>query len=121
APRMLASTMVDADPRRFPVAIFLMNFGTSMCVGHAAVQGASKQYRQRLASTSAACGSNGGCISVNRRATSSAGYNVMPAASRLHHRSVHVGTAIAEELPCLADLADQVQIQVGGQDCILIA
>jgi len=42
----------------------------------------------------------------------------MPAASRLHQRSVHVGTAIAEELPCLADLADQVQIQVGGQNFI---
>ena len=31
-----------------PLAIFLMNRGTSMCVGQAAVQGASKQYRQRV-------------------------------------------------------------------------
>ena len=63
APSTFASRIVRADPRRFPLAIFLMNPGTSMCVGHAAVHGASKQFRQRLASTTAACGANGGCRS----------------------------------------------------------
>ena len=52
--------MVSAEPRRLPVAIFLMKRGTSMWVGQAAVQGASKQNRQRLASTTAACGSKAG-------------------------------------------------------------
>ena len=46
--------MLSAEPRRLPVAIFLMNFGTSMCVGHAPVQGASKQFRQRFDSITAA-------------------------------------------------------------------
>ena len=44
--------MVCAEPRRLPVAIFLMKRGTSMWVGQAAVHGASKQYRQRFASAS---------------------------------------------------------------------
>jgi beta-ureidopropionase len=43
APTGLASKMTRADPRRLPLAIFLMNAGTSMCVGHARVHGASKQ------------------------------------------------------------------------------
>ena len=43
APRMLASRIVRAEPRRLPEEIFLMNFGTSMCVGQAAAQGASAQ------------------------------------------------------------------------------
>ena len=59
-PKTLASRMASAEPRRLPVAIFLMKRGTSMCVGQAAAQGASKQNRQRLASATAACGLNGG-------------------------------------------------------------
>ena len=46
-----------------PLAIFLMKRGTSMCVGQAAVHGASKQYRQRFASATADCESNAGCRS----------------------------------------------------------
>src|SRR5580704_1038633 len=53
APRMLASRIVIAEPRRLPEAIFLMKRGTSMWVGQAPAHGASKQYRQRLASTRA--------------------------------------------------------------------
>ncbi len=45
--------MVVAAPSTFPVAILRMNVGTSMPVGQAAMQGASKQYRQRFASTTA--------------------------------------------------------------------
>ena len=37
----LASKMTRAEPVRLRLAIFLMNAGTSMCVGHARVQGAS--------------------------------------------------------------------------------
>src|SRR5260370_35085059 len=59
-PRILASRMVCAEPRRLPVEIFLIKRGTSMWVGQAAVHGASKQYRQRLASTRADCGSKAG-------------------------------------------------------------
>ena len=55
APRIFASRMRSAEPRRFPDAMRLMNPGTSMCVGHAAVHGASKQFRQRSASITAAC------------------------------------------------------------------
>src|SRR3989442_289558 len=40
APSKLDSRMVRAEPRKFSVAIFLMNFGMSMCVGQACVQGA---------------------------------------------------------------------------------
>jgi hypothetical protein len=43
APMGLASKMTRAEPWRFPDAIFLMNAGTSMCVGQACVHGASKQ------------------------------------------------------------------------------
>ena len=35
--------MASAEPFRLPRAIFLMNFGTSMWVGQAAVQGAGHQ------------------------------------------------------------------------------
>src|SRR5271155_1771563 len=52
-PRMLASRITRAEPRRLSVEIFFMNEGTSMWVGHAMVQGASKQKRQRAASTAA--------------------------------------------------------------------
>ena len=68
--RMLASRMVRADPAIFPLAIFLMKRGTSMCVGHAVAQGASKQKRQRLASGIAACRSRAGCRSPKRAAVS---------------------------------------------------
>ncbi len=60
APSTLDSRIVRADPGRLPLAIFLMKRGTSMCVGHACMQGASKQKRQRFASGIAACGVNGG-------------------------------------------------------------
>src|SRR5437868_2996766 len=43
-----------------------MNFGTSMWVGQARVQGASKQYRQRAASISASATGSGGGKSANR-------------------------------------------------------
>src|SRR5438477_4840428 len=61
---MLASRISLALPRRLPEAIFLMNAGMSMCVGHARVHGASKQNRQRLASILALCGRNGGLMSA---------------------------------------------------------
>src|SRR5580704_449797 len=70
APRILASRMVRAEPERLPLAIFLINRGTSICVGHAAAQGASKQKRHRLASGNAACRSSGGCRSGKRAAVS---------------------------------------------------
>jgi hypothetical protein len=54
APSTLASRIVFADPITLPEAIFLMKRGTSMCVGHAPMHGASKQLRQRFASTTAA-------------------------------------------------------------------
>jgi hypothetical protein len=44
----------------------LIKPGTSMCVGHAAVQGASKQLRQRSASITAAWGASGGFNSLKR-------------------------------------------------------
>src|ERR1035437_5948872 len=53
SPKMLASRIVSAEPRRFPLEIFLMNRGTSIWVGQAPIHGASKQKRQRLASASA--------------------------------------------------------------------
>ncbi len=48
-----------------------MNLGTSMCVGHARVQGASKQKRHRAASTSASSRAKGGGTSANRSINSS--------------------------------------------------
>src|SRR5688572_26302459 len=65
-PRMLESRIVLAEPRRLALAIFLMNRGTSMWVGQAAVHGASKQKRHRLASASADCESIAGCRSGKR-------------------------------------------------------
>ncbi len=41
APSTFASKIVRAEPRKFPVAIFLMKPGTSMCVGQARMHGAS--------------------------------------------------------------------------------
>ena len=38
---MFASRIVRAEPTRLPVAIFLMNDGMSISVGHARMQGAS--------------------------------------------------------------------------------
>src|SRR2546422_3946770 len=43
SPRILASRITRAEPRRLPVRIFLINAGTSMRVGQARVHGASKQ------------------------------------------------------------------------------
>src|ERR1041384_994661 len=63
-PRIFASRMSFALPRMLPDAIFLMNAGMSMCVGQARVHGASKQNRQRLASTLALWGANGGLMSA---------------------------------------------------------
>ena len=51
---MFDSKMVRAAPRSFPVAIFRMNWGMSMCVGHAWTHGASSQKRHRFASATAA-------------------------------------------------------------------
>ena len=42
--------MVLAAPRTLPDAIFLMKVGMSISVGHALMQGASTQERQRSAS-----------------------------------------------------------------------
>src|SRR5882757_8080569 len=61
---MLASRISFALPRMLPDAIFLMNAGMSICVGQARVQGASKQYRQRLTSIFELCGANGGLMSA---------------------------------------------------------
>src|SRR5271163_3652134 len=72
---MFASRMVVAEPRRFPDAIFLIKRGTSMWVGQAAVHGASKQFRQRFASITAACEAKGGCRSSKRSAISGLGTN----------------------------------------------
>jgi hypothetical protein len=68
---MFELRIVNAEPRELPLAIFLMKLGTSMCVGQAAVQGASKQFRQRVASITADCGAKGGCNSAKRWAKSS--------------------------------------------------
>ena len=65
-PKILASRIVLAAPMSFLCMICRMNFGMSMCVGQARVQGASKQYRQRAASTSASSGVSGGGRSANR-------------------------------------------------------
>src|ERR1700685_1961138 len=63
-PRILASRITRAEPRKLPVEIFLMNAGTSMWVGQAMVHGASKQYRQRAASTAACRDVMGGVMSA---------------------------------------------------------
>src|ERR1700682_1011527 len=119
---MLASRMASAEPRRFPVAIFLMNRGTSICVGHAVAQGASKQYRQRLDSTMADCESNAGCRSENRTASSSVVItSSFGITSSFHEGLVHIGAAVAEELPGLADFGDHVQVEIGGEHFVLVA
>src|SRR6185436_257539 len=41
--------------------------------------------------------------------------------SGFDERSVHIGTAVAEELPGLADFGNQVEVEVGGEDFVLIA
>src|SRR5260370_27899080 len=60
APSRLDSRMARAEPRKFCVAIFLMNFGISMCVGQACVHGASKHIKHRAASTAASFCVKGG-------------------------------------------------------------
>ena len=59
----LVAVLTRAEPARLPLAIFLMKAGTSMCVGHARVHGASKQKRHRLASKMASASVSGGLIS----------------------------------------------------------
>src|ERR1700752_240367 len=70
SPRIFALRITRADPFRFPVVIFLMKDGTSMLVGHALVQGASKQYKHRLASMRACCDVKGGVMSAKFRSYS---------------------------------------------------
>src|ERR1700683_2975301 len=118
APKTFASRIVSAEPRRFSRAIFPMNFGTSICVGHAAMQGASKQLRQRFASTRAACGANGGCRSWN--------FSAMDGSCRMgpsgfDEIAVHIGTAVAEELPGFSDFGDLFEIEIGGKHLVLVA
>src|SRR5580698_7164745 len=67
---MFASKIVFAEPSRLPLAIFLMNLGTSIWVGQACAHGASKQNKHRCASVTAAVASNGGCRSGKRAAIS---------------------------------------------------
>ena len=85
--------MVCAEPRRLPVAIFLMKRGTSMWVGQAAVHGASKQKRQRLASTTADCESKAGWRS-GKRSRLPRDHRALPHGSR----RVHGGQALIEQL-----------------------
>src|SRR6266852_7262799 len=73
SPRMFASRITRAEPRKLPVVIFLMNAGTSMCVGHAFVHGASKQNRQRVASMTACRCIIGGVMSAKFFSYCSAG------------------------------------------------
>ena len=71
-PKGLLSKMVWAEPRRLPSAMRLMKEGTSMLVGQAVAQGASKQYKQRSASSRACEGLKRGLASAKREAYSSA-------------------------------------------------
>src|SRR5580698_6846194 len=109
--------MILAEPPGFPLAIFLMKLGTSMCVGQALVHGASKQYRQRLASTSASRGPSGGWISAKLAANCCS----LVITSCGCQRAVHVGPPVAEELPGLPHFRDQVQIQIRGQNFVAVA
>src|SRR5467141_3532958 len=61
---MFASRITRAAPRTFPVMMRLMKPGTSIRVGQAIVQGASKQYRHREASINACRAFIGGEISA---------------------------------------------------------
>src|ERR1039457_1406926 len=104
-PRILDSRMVVAEPRRLRVEIFLMKRGTSICVGQATVQGASKQKRQRIASTVAACGSNGGWISAKAVANFSgdggetASRMAKPSPGRHRHRGGDRGKTARSDEP----------------------
>src|SRR5258708_14943257 len=89
SPSTLESSIVSAEPCKLPLEIFLMNRGTSMCVGHAAVHGASKQKRQRLASTTYSCAVSAGCSSANLSAS-------VPIDLCFHKRFVHVRTSVTE-------------------------
>jgi hypothetical protein len=55
------------------IAIFLMKLGMSIPVGHAMIQGASKQKRQRLASIVASLGEYAGFSSARFAAIAAAG------------------------------------------------
>src|SRR5882724_6515405 len=63
-PRILASKMVLAEPRRLPVRIWRINWGTSIPVGQAFMQGASWQNRHREPSSRACPGLRGGLMSA---------------------------------------------------------
>jgi hypothetical protein len=69
---MFALRITRADPRKLFVEIFLTNAGTSICVGQAIVQGASKQKRHRAASIAACRGVISGEISAKFASYSSA-------------------------------------------------
>src|SRR5580658_5283383 len=69
---MFALRITRADPRKLFVEIFLMKAGTSICVGQAIVQGASKQKRHRAASIAACRGVISGEISAKFASYSSA-------------------------------------------------
>jgi len=62
--------MTRAEPFRLLVLIFFMNDGTSIRVGQALMQGASKQYRQRFASIIACWDVKGGLMSAKFRSYS---------------------------------------------------
>ena len=105
-PRIFASRIVSAEPRRFPVAIFLMKRGTSMCVGHAQCRARRNNKGSAFASTTASCGVKAGC-----RSESSSEFVRQKAAQRciksgLHQILVHLRPAVAEKLPRLADFVD---------------
>src|SRR5664279_2743587 len=131
-PSMLASRMRNAEPRRLPVAMRLMNPGTSMCVGQAVVHGASKQYRQRFASTSAACGWSGGFSSRKRvRSCGSSGRVAMlMKASEIVHATltrlrrndwpVQIRAAISIELPCSTHFGNLIHIQISRKHFVFV-
>ena len=100
-----------------------MNFGTSMCVGQAAVHGASKQYRQRVASTAAACGGKRRMQIGESRGKSFRRQwrNRIRHGSRLHQILIRVRPPVAEELPGLAHFLDLIEVQIGHQHFIFFA
>src|ERR1700728_2249276 len=104
------------------------------------MHGASKQFRQRFASATAACAANGGCKSPNRAAISalpgisgrlatalhlpSLGFHsLLPSLCllRLHQIPIHSRPPIPEKLPRLPHLGNLVQIQIRRQHFIPIA
>src|SRR5579871_6342370 len=115
---MLALRMTRAEPRRLPLAIFLMKPGTSICAGQAFVQGASKQYRQRFASTTASRAPSAGWISANLASNCCSSVISRLSAGQ---RAIHVRPPVAIELPCLPHLGNQIEIQIRGQHLIPIA